>query len=186
VIAEAVELGLDCVEHGYQLTPQVAQAMARQGTHLVPTLVVTRCAEFFDALGVPGWMQERSLAAGPQHVESYRMALDAGVRVMLGSDVPPFWPFEGTTATIRELEHLAAYGMEPVVALLAATRTPAAWLGAQDELGAVAEGFFADLIAMDTDPTADVSALRSIRWVMQGGVVVRDDRAGFGHPDAVS
>ncbi|MDP9025952.1 MAG: amidohydrolase family protein, partial [Actinomycetota bacterium] len=72
VIAEAVELGLDCVEHGYQLTPEVARAMAAAGTALVPTLIVTRCGSFFDELGVPAWMQERSLAAGPRHVESFR------------------------------------------------------------------------------------------------------------------
>src|SRR4051812_40669230 len=57
VIAEAVELGLDCVEHGYQLTPEVAAKMAEHGTALVPTLLVTRCKEFFDELGVPEWMQ---------------------------------------------------------------------------------------------------------------------------------
>jgi hypothetical protein len=64
VIAEAVRLGLDCVEHGYQLTPDVAAEMAGRRTALVPTLVVTRCKEFFDELGVPEWMQRRSLDAG--------------------------------------------------------------------------------------------------------------------------
>lgn len=177
VIAEAVRLGLDCVEHGYELTPEVAELMAEHGTALVPTLVVTRCGEFFDDLGVPTWMQQRALGAAPRHEESYRMALRAGVTVMLGSDMPPFWPFEGTIAAIRELEHMAAYGLSPVEALRAATAVPAAWLNAEQDLGTVQPGRYADLIAMDDDPTADVAALRTLRWVMKGGAVVRDDRS---------
>ncbi|MFC4536511.1 amidohydrolase family protein [Sphaerisporangium dianthi] len=177
VIAEAVELGLDCVEHGYELTPQVAAAMAARGTALVPTLLVTRCKDFFTELGVPEWMQCRSLAAGPRHLDSYAMALAAGVTVMLGSDMPPFWPFEGTNATVRELEHMSESGLGPAGALRAATLEPARWLGADGDLGTVETGRYADLIAMDDDPLATASAFRGVRWVMKGGEVVRDDHA---------
>jgi imidazolonepropionase-like amidohydrolase len=176
VIEEAVRLGLDCVEHGYQLTKPVAGLMAERGTGLVPTLIVTRCKDFFDSLGVPEWMQQRSLGAGERHVASYRMALEAGVEVMLGSDMPPFWPISGTTATVRELEHMAEFGLAPLDALLAGTIVPARWLGVDREIGTVEPGKYADLIAMDADPTRDVSALRTLRWVMKGGEVVRDDR----------
>lgn len=179
IIEQAVNLGLDCVEHGYQLTERVAELMAAQGTALVPTLIVTRCGAFFDELGVPAWMQRRSLDAGPRHVESYQAALDAGVTVMLGSDMPPDHLTEGTTATIRELEHMSAFGLEPLAALRAATVVPARWLGAEGDLGTVEPGRYADLIAMDGDPTAELSALRSLRWVMKGGTVVRDDRVGL-------
>jgi imidazolonepropionase-like amidohydrolase len=178
VIQAAVERGLDCVEHGYQLTEEVAAAMAEAGTALVPTLIVTRCGDFFDQLGVPAWMQERSLSAGPRHVESYRMALAAGVEIMLGSDMPPFWPTEGTTGTVRELEYMAEHGLAPLAALRAATIVPARWLGAEADIGTVEAGKWADLIAMDDDPTRATSAFRSLRWVMKGGEVVRDDRAG--------
>ncbi|WP_380832128.1 amidohydrolase family protein [Sphaerisporangium rhizosphaerae] len=181
VIAQAVELGLDCVEHGYELTPAVAAAMAARGTALVPTLLVTRCKEFFDELGVPGWMQCRALAAGPRHLDSYAMALAAGVTVMLGSDMPPFWPFEGTNATVRELEHMSEAGLGPAGALRAATLEPARWLGADDDLGTVEPGRYADLIAMDDDPLSTASAFRGVHWVMKGGRIVRDDRATV-HP----
>ena len=176
VIAEAVELGLDCVEHGYELTPEVARLMAERGVALVPTLVVTRAGSFFDELGVPEWMQERSLGAGARHLESYRCALDAGVEVLLGSDMPPFWAFEGTSAVVRELEHMEAGGLAASDVLVAATSAPARWLGAEDRLGTIAPGRFADLIAMPGDPTAGVTALRGIDFVMKGGVVVRDER----------
>ena len=176
IIAEAVELGLDCVEHGYELTPEVAAAMAANGTALVPTLVVTRCGAFFDQLGVPAWMQERSLGAGPRHIESYRMALEAGVTILAGSDMPPFWFFEGTTAIVRELEHMSENGLGAPGALRAATASTAQWLGIADRVGTIEAGKLADLIATDGDPLADTSSLRGIRWVMKSGRVVRDDR----------
>lgn len=179
IIERAVRLGLDCVEHGYQLTDQVAALMAERGCHLVPTLIVTRCADFFDSLGVPSWMQQRSLGAGPRHVAAYRSALSAGVPVMLGSDMPPYQSTGGTTATVRELEHMAAFGLAPVDALRAATIVPARWLGAQRDIGTVEPGKYADLIAMNADPTADVAALRTLHWVMKGGRVVRDDAIGI-------
>lgn len=175
IIAEAVELGLDCVEHGYELTPEVAQLMAARGTALVPTLVVTRAGAFFDDLGVPPWMQERSLNAGPRHLESYRYALDAAVEVLLGSDMPPFWDFEGTSAVVRELEHMQAGGLAASDVIRAATARPARWLDAGDRVGTIEPGRFADLIAMPDDPTAGMAALRGIDFVMKGGVVVRDD-----------
>ncbi|GAA5064838.1 imidazolonepropionase-like amidohydrolase [Thermocatellispora tengchongensis] len=176
VTAEAVELGVDCVEHGYELTAPLAALMAERGCSYVPTLVVTRCKEFFDELGVPEWMQRRSLDAGERHMDSFRLALEAGVDVMLGSDMPPFWRFEGTTAAIRELEHMSAGGLGPRRALAAATIGPARWLGAQDDLGSIEPGKYADLVALDGDPAADTSALRSIWLVLKGGEVVRDDR----------
>jgi imidazolonepropionase-like amidohydrolase len=175
VIAAALDHGLDGVEHGYHLTPQVAAQMRERGAALVPTLSVTRCGEFFDSLGVPAWMQERSFAAAPAHERSYRLALEAGVQVMLGSDVPPFWPVDGTSATVRELEYMEAFGLPPRDALLAATHGPAAWLGAEREVGSVQAGRRADLIAMTEDPTASVSALRTLHWVMKDGRVYRDD-----------
>ncbi len=175
IIDKAVRLGLDCVEHGYHLTGDVARLMAERGVTLVPTLVVTRCGEFFDQLDVPCWMQQRSLAAGSRHLESYQMALEAGVEVMLGSDMPPFWEFEGTTATVRELEWMIEGGLAPAAALQAATIVPARWLGADADLGTLEVGKRADLVALAADPLADPTAWRTIGLVMKAGEVVRND-----------
>lgn len=176
VIAAAVALGLDCVEHGYELTPEVCRAMAQAGTSLVPTLVVTRAGAFFDELGVPEWMQQRSLGAGERHLQSYRYALEAGVDVLLGSDMPPFWPFEGTTAAVRELEHMHAGGLDAAGTLRAATLGPARWLGLERRVGTLETGAWADLIATRENPLDSPAALRGIHFVMKGGVVVRDER----------
>lgn len=176
VIAEAVELGLDCVEHGYELTPEVARAMAAAGTALVPTLIVTRCGSFFDELGVPAWMQKRSLDAGPRHIESFQMALEAGVQILVGSDMPPFWPLEGTTAVVREMEHISNFGLGAYETLRSGTIESARWLGIDDEVGTIEVGKRANLITLDDDPLADISALRTLRWVMKSGDIVRDDR----------
>jgi imidazolonepropionase-like amidohydrolase len=150
--------------------------MAASGTWYVPTLVVTRCKEFFDELGVPEWMQQRSLGAGERHLASYRYALEAGVTVMLGSDMPPFWIFDGTSAAVRELEHMSAEGLGARAAQAAATLLPARWLGVEDDLGTVAVGRYADLVATAGDPTTDTTTYRTIDWVAKGGDVVRDDR----------
>ena len=168
IIEKAVRLGLDGVEHGYHLTGDVARLMAQRNVTLVPTLVVTRCGEFFDQLDVPCWMQQRSLSAGGRHLESYQYALEAGVEVMLGSDMPPFWEFEGTTATVRELEWMIDGGLSPAAALQAATIVPARWLGADADIGTLEPGKRADLIALGADPLAEAEGVAHHRLGDEG------------------
>jgi imidazolonepropionase-like amidohydrolase len=74
---------------------------------------------------------------------------------------------------------MVGFGLEPLAALRAATVVPARWLGADEDFGTVQPGRFADLIAMDENPIRDVSALRTLWWVMKGGQVARDDRRGL-------
>ena len=175
VVARAVELGLDCVEHGYQLTADVTKLMAARRVWYVPTIVVSRCEEFFTANGVPAWMIDRALSAGPAHWDSLRHALAAGVDIAMGSDMPPHAPFDETTATVRELEFMVAAGMPVLDALRSATVRPAEWLGMDGRIGTVEPGKQADLIAVRDDPTRDIAALRTLRFVMKDGVVYRDD-----------
>lgn len=176
-LRRAIELGLDCVEHGYELTREVTDLMSERGVWYVPTITVSRCEEFFDAQGVPTWMKERALGAGPRHWESLENAIASGVRIAMGTDMPPAADFDGTTATVREMEFMVDAGMTSLDVMRSATSYAAELLGA-DDLGVVEVGARADFIATDADPTADVAALRGIDWVMQGGAVLRDDRAG--------
>ena len=174
VIAEALALGLDGVEHGYQLDDAVVATMVRQGTWYVPTITVSRCKAFFEEVGVPVWMMDRALAAGPRHWESLQKAIAAGVRIAMGSDMPPYAPYDETTATVREMEFMQEAGMAPADVLAAATTSAATWLGT-DRVGRIAAGCWADFVVLDHDPLADIGAYRGVRAVVKGGETQRDD-----------
>jgi imidazolonepropionase-like amidohydrolase len=172
-IRRAIEAGLDGVEHGYALNDEVVALMVERGTWYVPTIVVTRCGEYFDRIGVPAWMAERSLSSGPTHWRSLQRAIEGGVKIALGTDMIPAEPFEGTVATVRELEHMADAGMSPGRVLQAATARPAEMLGIEADLGTLEPGKFADVIAVRSDPTDSPSAFRDVQFVMKDGIVVR-------------
>src|SRR5699024_4258181 len=93
----------------------------------------------------------------------------------MGTDMPPQADFDGTTATVREMEFMAEAGMPAVDVLRSATSWAAEWLDAED-LGRITPGAMADLIVLEDDPTQSVSALRSMVAVVQAGRPVRDDR----------
>lgn len=177
-IREAIECGLDCVEHGYELDRVTVKLMAERGVTLVPTLLVTRCREFYERVGAPEWMVERAMAAGSAHEAGVRAAVEEGVAIALGTDMLPGEPYEGTSGTVRELEYLVEVaGMSAHDALRAATTVGAEWLGAGDDIGTIEPGKLGDLIAVDGDPLSDVSSLRKLLLVVKGGAVVRDVRA---------
>ncbi|WP_085370533.1 amidohydrolase family protein [Leifsonia sp. NCR5] len=171
----AIRLGLDCVEHGYELTSETTDLMAEHGVWYVPTITVSRCAEFFDEQGVPAWMKERALGAGPRHWESLQNAIASGVKIAMGTDMPPAANFDGTTATVREMEFMVDAGMSPIDVMRSATSSAAELIG-DESFGSIRVGARADFVAMADDPTLDVSALRGIDWVMKDGRVYRDDR----------
>ncbi|QJA00007.1 amidohydrolase family protein [Leifsonia sp. PS1209] len=171
----AIRLGLDCVEHGYELTSETTDLMAEHGVWYVPTITVSRCAEFFDEQGVPAWMKERALGAGPRHWESLQNAIASGVKIAMGTDMPPAANFDGTTATVREMEFMVDAGMSPIDVMRSATSSAAELIG-DESFGSIRVGSRADFVAMADDPTLDVSALRGIDWVMKDGRVYRDDR----------
>lgn len=176
-LKRAIELGLDCVEHGYELTREITDLMAERDVWYVPTITVSRCDEFFDAMGAPHWMKERALSAGPRHWESLKNAIASGVRIAMGTDMPPAADYDGTTATVREMEFMEEAGMSALEVIVSATSDAAELIG-DDRLGRIAVGARADLIAMREDPTASASALRTLDWVMRAGRVVRADAEG--------
>lgn len=176
-IEKALEAGLDCVEHGYSLDEQVVGTMVERGTWFVPTILVTRSGEFLDKLEIPDWMRARMSATDASHWASLELAIAAGVKIVPGTDMLPAEPFDGTVATVAELEHYVRAGMKAPAALEAATARAAEVLGIADKLGTIEEGKLADLVACDGDPAVDISALRAIRFVMKDGRVVRNSSA---------
>src|SRR5262249_32408125 len=127
--------------------------------------------EYFIAHASTAQAAERYRAIEAYHAAQFKLQLAAGVPVALGSDVGPF-P-HGTQA--REFELLVRNGTTPLAAIRAGTLTAAKLLGWDTEIGRLAQGFAADIVAVPGDPLRDIAALSKVRFVMKRGVVYRDD-----------
>ena len=163
----ATVAGVDSIEHGDGGTEEVFRLMAQHGTAFLPTLTAEEgYAEYFN-----GYKQGGPLTTGMQQaLHAFKLAMDAGVTIGLGSDVGVF--AHGTN--YRELEWMVRGGMSPTQALLAATAVNAKIIRMQDEVGRIAPNLYADLIAVEGDPTQDVKAVRDVRFVMKGGMIFKN------------
>ena len=180
----AVDLGIDCIEHGYFLDRPTLEKMKANGVWLVPTIVVSQPATepFFKKIGSPEWYLKRRDSVGKEHWKALQTAIELGVNIGLGTDQMPYEPNDGTTATIREAQYYAAAGMTLLQALRAGTIETARMLGAEKDIGSIEVGKYADILAVPSDPTADIKALRQIQFVMKGGEVYRNDMATGSRP----
>jgi imidazolonepropionase-like amidohydrolase len=178
---QALRFGIDGFEHGYHLDVPVLKDMKAKGVWLVPTIVVTQpgALEFYRKIGSPPWYLERVKITGADHWAMLQNAIRLGVKIALGTDQFPFEPNDGTTATIAEAELYVKAGMTPLQALQSATTEAAKMLEMDADLGRIAAGKYADIVALTADPVKDIHALRTLDFVMKGGVVVRDDGSGF-------
>lgn len=160
-----------------RLTDEVLQRMRERGTWYVPTIVVSQptVMEFFKKIGSPDWYLARVESVGKAHWRTLQSAIKRGVKIALGTDQFPYEPNDGTTATVREAQYYVEAGRTPLNAPRAATIEPATMLGAADRLGSVERGKLADQVITHADPSKDIKALRSIKLVMKGGVVYRND-----------
>lgn len=175
---QALKYGINGFEHGYHLDDAALKEMKAKGVWLVPTIVVSQpgAYEFYRRIGSPEWYLQRVASTGKDHWAMLQKAIRTGVNIALGTDQFPFEQNDGTTATIAEAELYVKAGMTSLQALQAATVKPAEMLGLDKDVGRIAPGQYADIVAMPADPSKDISALRQLGFVMKGGVIYRDDR----------
>lgn len=161
--------GVRTIEHGDNGTPEVFRLMAERGVALCPTISAGEAI-----LSYAGWDPDADPV--PARIaakrRSFAAALDAGVPICAGSDVGVFT--HGDNA--RELEAMAEYGMASAAVVRAATVGNARIFGLREVIGSIREGLAADLIAVEGNPLADLSALRRVRLVIQAGRVAVDRR----------
>jgi imidazolonepropionase-like amidohydrolase len=167
-IVAAARAGVDSIEHGTMLDEEGAALMAKKRVWLVPTLYTFQFgAELGEKIGLEPVMLAKVRRIISSQGPAFRRALAHRVRIAFGLDnTPDLLP--------REFEALVRGGMTPLQAIQAATVNAAELLGQENELGSVAKGKYADLIAVAGDPTSDVTVLTDVRWVMKQGTVVRD------------
>jgi imidazolonepropionase-like amidohydrolase len=165
----AVAAGVRSLEHGSRLDAATARAMARGGVYLVPTLYHLQWySDHGAALGYSPGYAERLAALQKEQFASLRLARKAGVEIGCGSDA--VYSMHGENA--RELVWLTRAGLSPLEALRSATSVNAALLGLEREIGRIAPGFAADLVAVPGRPDRNIEAVLSPRFVMKDGRVV--------------
>ncbi len=170
-IKAAVRAGVDTIEHGTMLDDEGAALMAKKGTWLVPTLETFQRGV---SSGTTEGQDPISLAKGKEILShqqpAFTRALKAHLKIAVGiDDAPEFLP--------KEVEALVNGGMTPLQALQAATISGAALLNWSDRIGTIEAGKFADIIAIDGDPTHDINAIEKVVFVMKDGVTIKNDLA---------
>ncbi|MFN0084997.1 MAG: amidohydrolase family protein [Blastocatellia bacterium] len=169
---DAVRAGTDTLEHATDLDDETIAEMARRKTIYVPTIDHNRYyTEYREQFGYTAEAVKNLNAFLERNLETARRAHKAGVRFAMGSDAVMTMFGQNT----RELGWFVKAGMTPVEALATATTNGAAMLGMEKSLGAIAPGYFADIVAVDGDPLADIDVvIQKVRWVMKSGVVVHE------------
>jgi imidazolonepropionase-like amidohydrolase len=160
----AIEAGVDTIEHGDAGTPEVFKLMAARGVVFCPTLAAGDATSQY-----AGWKkgEHAEPASITRKRASFKAALSANVTILSGSDVGVF--AHGDNA--RELELMVNYGMSPVDALKSATAVAGRVL--HMDIGHIRQGLLADVIAVDGDPTRDISAIRRVTMVMKDGILYK-------------
>jgi imidazolonepropionase-like amidohydrolase len=160
----ALDGGCDSIEHGLELDDAAIAQMVKQGTWLCPTMSV-----YYDQWApadTPSGKRDRQRVA--LHGPSLRKAVKAGVRIAFGTDVGGFsWK----EPMAREFARMVEFGMTPMAAIQSATSKAAEMLGMSGEIGVVAPGAYADVVAVAGDPLKNVGELERVGFVMKDGKV---------------
>ncbi len=163
----ALDGGCDSIEHGLELDDAAVAQMVKQGTWLCPTMAAYY--GYWEPEGTPVGKRDRKRAE--VHGPSFRRAVKAGVKIAFGSDVGGFsW----SDPIAKEFPYMVQFGMTPMQAIQSATSRAAEMLGMKGQLGVIAPGAYADIVAVNADPLKDIKALEKVVFVMKDGKVFKD------------
>src|SRR5881396_1423869 len=166
---EAIEAGVDSIEHGSFMKPETLAMMKKKGTYLTPTLMATEWI-MSKLDNYPPALQAKAKAAGAARSEMFRNAVKMGVRISFGTDAAVF-P-HGQNA--KEFKLMVDLGMTPIDALKSATANDAELFGLAQKVGTLEKGKLADIVAVPGDPTADITATERVSFVMKEGKIIRN------------
>jgi len=162
----ALDGGCDSIEHGLSLDDAAIAQMLKQGTWLVPTLSVY----YYDNSPADTPEGKRDRARSGEHEVSFKKALKAGVKIAFGTDIGGIpW----TDPIAQEFGYMVKFGMSPMDAIKSATSRAAELLEMKGEIGVIAPGAYADIVAVYGDPLANVDALKNASFVMKDGEVFK-------------
>ena len=182
-IKAAVRAGVTSIEHGSILDAEAVSLMKQHGTWLVPTLLAGFTVESLATAGrLPPPIAAKALAIAPRQHTSFKLAVDGGVRIALGTDAGVMR--HGTNG--REFGLMVKFGMTPMQAIVAGTSNGATLLGLESEVGTIAAGKQADLVAVRGDPLQNIQILENVVFVMKGGVVFKRDGQVVGRSAAAA
>ena len=173
-IIDATNAGVDSIEHGSLIDDAGIAAMKQHGTYLVADIynddfILNMGKQY----GFTDEMLEKERMVGQQQREGFRKAAQAGVKIAFGTDAgvyPHGW-------NAKQFAYMVRYGLTPMQAIQSATVNAADLIGWADRVGSLEPGKFADLIAVQGDPTTDVTVLEHVQFVMKGGQVVKNELA---------
>ena len=166
---EAIEAGVDSIEHGSFMKPETLTRMKNKGTFLTPTLMATEWI-MSKLDNYPAALQAKAKAAGAARSDMFRNAVKLGVKISFGTDAAVF-P-HGQNA--KEFKLMVDLGMTPIDALKSATANDAELLGIAQKVGTLEKGKLADIVAMPGDPASDITATERVFFVMKEGKIVRN------------
>ena len=180
-IKAAVRAGVTSIEHGTLLDSEAVALMVQHGTWLVPTLMAgDQAMQLVNAGRLPAPIAAKARAIVPRVQTSFRLALRAGVKIALGTDAGVFQ--HGKNA--HEFTLMVRFGMTPQQAIQAGTLSAATLLGRESDVGSLAVGKYADIVAVKGDPLQDISTLEHVDFVMKAGAVFKRDGQVVGRSDA--
>jgi imidazolonepropionase-like amidohydrolase len=165
---EAIEAGVDSIEHGSFMKPETLTMMKKKGTFLTPTLMASEWI-MGKLDNYPPALQAKAKAATAARSEMFRNAVKLGIKISFGTDAAVF-P-HGQNA--KEFKLMVDLGMNAIDALKSATGNDAELLGIAQKVGTLEKGKLADVIAMPGDPTSDITATERVSFVMKEGKIIR-------------